>query len=185
MLAQEQMCGARHKKLWIPLYKKLMRVKQAILQHGVRLMTGQRTLQVMTSESSTDTCSKDLMTCLHFQGKEPSKIWITFWTSIACKWKILLLEFKILFCLSALYTAFSFSYSLSHLLIASDMFNLNLCIRKFQLPLLGLSLILRALVTVAKLLFNSLFFFFFFLPIQTSVWRCRILFYLIIIRNKQ
>jgi len=55
-----------------------MRVKESILQHGVRLMTGQRTLQVMTSESSTDTQSKDLMTCLHFQGKVPSKIWITF-----------------------------------------------------------------------------------------------------------
>jgi len=161
-----------------------MRVKEAILQHGVRLMTGQRTLQVMTSESSTDTHREDLMTCLNFQGRIPSKIWITFWTSIARNWKILLLlEFKILFCLSALYTAFPFCCSLWHLLIASDMFNLNLCIRKFQLPLLILPLILRALATVTILLFISLFFF--FLPVQTSVWRCRILFYLVIIRNKQ
>ena len=29
MLAQEQSCGGRHEKLWIPLYKVSMRVKEA------------------------------------------------------------------------------------------------------------------------------------------------------------
>ena len=46
---------------------------------------------------------EDLLTRFHFQGKVLSEIWITFWTSIACKWKILLLEFKIILFVSTVY----------------------------------------------------------------------------------
>ena len=46
---------------------------------------------------------EELLTRFHFQGKVLSEIWITFWTSIACKWKILLLEFEIILFVSTVY----------------------------------------------------------------------------------